>query len=118
LVGYGTNLAVIAFQGFVDFPCLFIDGQNLADKILGPDQLWDITCQILIIAMGLERVGFYHTDLKCFNIVQRHSDVKIFFSDFGGGLTDGWYKPGSEVKLLFQSVDASDALYVLRKRVA
>ena len=93
----------------------FIDGQNLADEVPRPEQLWDITLQILAVAAGLERVGFYHTDLKCLNIVRRHSDGKIFFIDFGGGLTEGWYKPGSDFKLLFRPVEARDALYILGK---
>ena len=93
----------------------FIDGQNLADEISAPDNLWDITCQTLNIAAELERVGFYHTDLKCINIVRRRSDGKIFFIDFGGGLTEHWYKPDSECNLLLGSVDARDALYILGK---
>jgi hypothetical protein len=67
--------------------------------------------------VGLESVGFYHTDLKCINIVRQHSNKKIIFVDFPGGLTDGWYKPGhgSEFKIMHLKLEASDAVYILGK---
>jgi hypothetical protein len=55
--------------------------------------------------------------LKCINIVRRHSDGKIFFIDLGGGLTEGWYKPESEFKMIHRTVDAGDALYILGKTI-
>jgi hypothetical protein len=114
--GVAELVAVVSQQGRIRGLLLsFIDGQNLIDEILGQDHLRDIICQILTIAAGLERAGFYHTDLKCSNIVRRHSNGKIFFIDLGGGLTEGWYKPGLEFKIMHQMIDARNALYILGK---
>jgi hypothetical protein len=35
----------------------------------------------------------------------------------GGGLTEDWYKPGSEFKMTHRTVDARDALYILGKTI-
>lgn len=114
--GVAELVAVVRRQGRIRGLLLsFIDGQNLVDEIPSQDHLQDITCQILTIAAGLERAGFYHTDLKCTNIVRRHSDGKVFFIDLGGGLTEGWYKPGSEFKMMHRTVEARDALYIIGK---
>lgn len=51
-----------------------------------------VTYRIIEIAAGLEKVGYYDEDLKCQNIIRRRSDGALFFIDFGGGLTDGFYR--------------------------
>src|SRR5204863_4347484 len=52
--GVADLAAVVTRQGRIRGLLMsFIDGQNLADKIPGLDQLWDITHQILTVATVL-----------------------------------------------------------------
>jgi hypothetical protein len=45
----------------------------------------------------------------------RDITCQILIIDLGGGLTEGWYKPGSEFKMMHRTIDARDALYILGK---
>lgn len=73
----------------------YIEGDNLwnvaGSATLRPELL-KITYRIVKIAARLERTGVYHEDLKCQNIIRRDSDGTIFFIDFGGGITEGFYR--------------------------
>lgn len=66
----------------------FIDGENLEKTAIASetDRL-AVTDQIISIAVSLEKVGYYHSDLQCRNIIRRQSDGAIYFIEFGGGIT-------------------------------
>ena len=70
----------------------FIDGQNLGDlDIKSDNERLDITYRIISVAVDLEKVGYYHGDLKCGNILRCKEDGAIYFIDFGGGAAEGFY---------------------------
>jgi hypothetical protein len=99
-------------------PFLLIEGIDLwsavYNAVMGSEELLlDITFKVIRLAAHLERREFYHEDLKCTNIVQRHADGELFFIDFGGGLTRGMYRAERESLLLSQGPDATDALFTL-----
>jgi len=60
-------------------------------------------------------VECYHQDLKCQNTVRRESSGEVYFIDFAGGLTDGFYPPESEGNLEHRKVDARTGIYILGK---
>ena len=94
----------------------YIEGEDLwAAAIKSELELLNITYRIIEIAAGLENVGFYHEDLKCQNIVRRHSDGALYFIDFAGGLTDGFYREESFNELADGNVNAKEGLYILGK---
>ena len=94
----------------------FIDGENLANiQFKSKRELLEITYRIIKVAAGLEKVGYYNEDLKCQNIVRRRSDGAIYFIDFAGGLTDGFYPEESNSKLYTGEVSPKDGIYILGK---
>jgi len=94
----------------------FIDGENLGVSAIGKSEteLLAITYKIIKVAVGLEKVGYYGGDLKCGNILQQNSGA-IYFVDFGGGATEGFYPEESEWTILSGDVDAVDGIYILGK---
>jgi serine/threonine protein kinase len=104
----------------------YIDGTDLwstvyntatPEKHLDEPFLLDITFKLIRLAADLERCNFYHEDLKCTNIVRRHTDGQLFFIDLGGGLTDGMYRPERESVIYSQGPDATDALFTLGRTI-
>jgi len=96
----------------------YIEGDNLWEaSIEREDELCRVTFRIIEIAASLEKVGYYHQDLKCQNIIQRESSGELFFIDFAGGITDGFYPPESEADLQDGKVDARTGMYILGKTV-
>jgi predicted Ser/Thr protein kinase len=92
----------------------YIEGQNLGDlSLTSPSDLLPITSKIINVAVELERLGYYDEDLKCHNIIRRKSDGEIFFIDFGGGSTQGFYPEESTWKIFSGIVEANDAIYIL-----
>jgi hypothetical protein len=96
----------------------FIDGENLGFSAIGKSEteLVGITYEIIEVAAGLEKVGYYGGDLKCANILQK-KDGAIYFVDFGGGATEGFYPEESEWKILNEEVSMPvvDGIYILGK---
>jgi serine/threonine protein kinase len=86
-----------------------VENGELRDEAL----LLDITYRIIHIASNLEQCKFYHEDLKCSNIVRRHTDGELYFIDFGGGLTEGMYREERVFSTSYNGPDASDALFTL-----
>jgi tRNA A-37 threonylcarbamoyl transferase component Bud32 len=94
----------------------YIEGEDLwAAAITSESELLNTTYRIIQIAAGLENAGFYHEDLKCQNIVRRRSDGGLYFIDFAGGLTDGFYREESINELADGNVNATEGMYVLGK---
>lgn len=95
----------------------FIDGDNLGEVVITSEtELLGITYQIISVAAGLEKVaGYYNSDLKCQNILRRRSDYAIYFVDFAGGFTDGFFPETSLDKLCRGEVDPKDGIYILGK---
>ena len=94
----------------------FIDGENLGDLDIKSDsERLDITYRIISVAVNLEKVDYYHGDLKCGNILRRKADGDIYFIDFAGGATKGFYPQESEWKILCGDVNPKDGVYILGK---
>jgi len=94
----------------------YVDGDDLwkGAKPSEPELL-EITCRIIEIAAGLEAAGIYHEDLKCQNILRRRSDGAIYFIDFSGGLTEGFFRKEAFDDLIHGRVTAREGLYILGK---
>lgn len=109
--------AVVKRDGVVQgFLIPYIEGENLwSASITSEPELLKITYRIIEIAAGLENVGFYHEDLKCQNIVRRRSDGALYFIDFAGGLTAGFYREESINELADGNVNAKEGMYILSK---
>ena len=94
----------------------YIEGGNLGDAcIKGEDELRSVTFRIMEIAASLKRAGFYHQDLKCENIIRQKSNGGLYFIDFAGGFTDGFYPPESKGDLVDGKVDARTGIFILGK---
>src|SRR5208282_1340605 len=94
----------------------YIEGDNLWEaRIRSEAELVGMTYRIIEIAAGLEKVGYYDEDLKCQNIVRRRSDGALFFIDFAGGLTEGFYREKSFDDLVMGKINGKDAIYILGK---
>ena len=83
--------------------------------ITSETKLLSITYQIISVTVGLEKVGYYSADLKCANILRHELDGAIYFTDFEGGFTEGFYPEESEFAICRGTVDAKDAIYILGK---
>ena len=110
-------LAVVKRDGMIRGLLIsFVDGENLEKAmIVSETDRFAVTYQIISVAVGLEKVGFYHSDLQCRNIVRQQSDGAIYFIDFGGGITHGFYPKESEYELLLEEISPKDAIYILGK---
>lgn len=72
----------------------FIDGKDLSElcSSLDSHQRYSITAATLDAIADFETHGYYPQDLKCANIVLRHSDM-VFVVDLSGGFSQGMYLP-------------------------
>jgi hypothetical protein len=126
--GVPSLVAIVKRNGMIRGLLIsFIDGEDLykwvitsaagedLDKAISAAALLAITYQIISIAAGLEKVGYYNEDLKCQNIVRRRSDGAIYFIDFAGGLTEGFFPKKSWFKLCCGDVAPKDGIYILGK---
>lgn len=115
--GVAALRAVVKREGVIQGLLIpYIDGDNLWDAVIESEaEPLDITYRIIQIAAGLEKVGYYNEDLKCQNIVRRRSDNALFFIDFAGGLTDGFFRKASLHNLMTEKMDAKDGLFTLGK---
>ena len=94
----------------------YIEGEDLwTAAIKSEPELLNITYRIIKITAGLEDAGFYHEDLKCSNIVRRRSDGALYFVDFAGGLTGGFYREEAINELAEGNVNAKEGMYILGK---
>ena len=96
----------------------FIEGDELWNLVKGGQlthELLHVTDRIIEIARNLEKAGVYHEDLKCENIIRRKSDGLLFFVDFGGGITKGFYREEASDDLLDGKIHPREALYILGK---
>ena len=78
-------------------------------------ELLHVTDHIIEIARDLENARVYHEDLKCQNIIRRKSDGSLFFVDFGGGITKGFYREEAWDNLMDGKIHPREALYILGK---
>jgi hypothetical protein len=115
--GVPSLVAVVKRDGMIRGLLLsYIDGENLSQaKITSEAELHGLTYRIISVATQLEKIGYYNEDLKCNNIMRQRSDGAIYFIDFAGGLTEGFYPEESEYDLCCGKVDPKDALYILGK---
>ena len=117
--GIPTLTAVVRKEGLIQGLLIsYIEGPDLWSSVKNteiPDDalLLDITYRIIRIAANLERLKFYHEDLKCSNIVRRHTDGELYFIDFGGGLTEGMYREDRVSSTSYDGPEAIDALFTL-----
>lgn len=99
----------------------YIEGSDLRSAVQNGDiqdeLLLNITYRIIKLAADLERIQFYHEDLKCSNIVRRDADGELYFIDFGGGFTEGMYREERLNHIWFKGLDASDALFMLGRTI-
>jgi hypothetical protein len=94
----------------------YIDGEDLWTAARTSElQLLETTYRIIEIAAGLENIMFYHEDLKCQNIMRRRSDGALYFVDFAGGLTEGFYREESINELADGNVNSKEGMYILGK---
>lgn len=96
----------------------YIEGPDLwqavCDRVFKDESaLLDITIKIIQLAASLEKLNFYHEDLKCSNIVWNPSNGDIYFIDLAGGLTAGMYREERSTYLTFNGPDPCDALFTL-----
>ena len=93
----------------------FIDGENLVELSgkFDQSQLYVITARILEAIADLEMRGYYPQDLKCANIVRRHSDEAIFVVDLGDGFSEGMHLREAMKVPVKGSILAKHMLYTL-----
>ena len=69
--------------------------QGLLIPYIEGDNPWEASIkredELCEIAASLEKVGYYHQDLNCQNILRRESSGEVYFIDFARGLTDEFY---------------------------
>ena len=115
--GVPSLVAVVRRDGMIrGFLISYIDGKNLGEaRIASETELLAVTSGIISRAAGLETVGYYNEDLKCENILRRQSDGAIYFVDFAGGLTEGFYPEESFRDLCRGKIDPNVGVYILGK---
>lgn len=97
----------------------FIDGDNLSELsgIVDRSTLYSITATILEAITDLEMRGYYPQDLKCANVVMRHSDKSLFVVDLGDGFSEGMHLQESVQAFGKGSIVAKHMLYTLGRTI-